>query len=121
MNNIKKIYQHACKCEDQKNLKDILDAAMVLTPEEVIDESPHVRMISTQIKKTSASKSLCLFTNILNVKKKTAKLRVGDAKSKRTAFKRREYFQDVICRRDYSERVVASFTRQIQSEYYGVN
>ena len=38
-----------------------------------------------------------------------------------TAFKRRELFQDVLCRRDYSERVVASFANQIQSEYYGGN
>ena len=40
---------------------------------------------------------------------------------RRTAFKRRELFQDVICRRDYAERVVASFANQIQSEYYGGN
>ena len=35
---------------------------------------------------------------------------------RRTAFKRREIFQDVICRRDYAERVLASFANQIQSE-----
>ena len=35
---------------------------------------------------------------------------------RRTAFKRRELFQDVLCRRDYAERVVASFDNQIQSE-----
>ena len=34
---------------------------------------------------------------------------------RRTAFKRRELFQDVLCRCDYSERVVASFANQIQS------
>ena len=34
---------------------------------------------------------------------------------RRTSFKRRELFQDVLCRRDYSERVVASFDNQIQS------
>ena len=39
----------------------------------------------------------------------------------RTAFKRRELFQDVICRRDYAERVVARFSNKIQSEYYGGN
>ena len=39
----------------------------------------------------------------------------------RTAFKQRELFQDVLCCRDYAERVVASFSNQIQSEYYGVN
>ena len=34
---------------------------------------------------------------------------------RRTSFKRRELFQDVLCRSDYSERVVASFAHQIQS------
>ena len=37
LNNIEKIYQHAGRCDDQKNLKDILDAAMVSTPEEFTD------------------------------------------------------------------------------------
>ena len=37
------------------------------------------------------------------------------------AFKRHELFQDVICRRDYSERIVASFSNQIQSQHYGEN
>ena len=32
-----------------------------------------------------------------------------------TAFKQRELYQDVLCRRDYSEREVASFAHQIQS------
>ena len=40
---------------------------------------------------------------------------------RRTAFKRRELFQDVLCRRDYAERVVASFANQIKLEYYGGN
>ena len=39
----------------------------------------------------------------------------------RTAFKLRESFQDVLCRRDYAERVVASFPHKIKSEYYGGN
>ena len=29
LNNIRKIYQHACKCDDQQNLKDIIYASMV--------------------------------------------------------------------------------------------
>ena len=33
LNNIKKIYQHAGKCDDQQTLKDIIDADMVSTPE----------------------------------------------------------------------------------------
>ena len=32
MNNIKKIYQHEGKCDNQQNLKGILDTDMVLTP-----------------------------------------------------------------------------------------
>ena len=40
---------------------------------------------------------------------------------RRTAFKRRELFQDVLCHRDYDERLVSSFVNQIQSEYYGGN
>ena len=56
LNNIKKIYQNAGKCDDQKNLKDILDAAMVLTPEEITDDIPHVPMTSTSVKKPSARK-----------------------------------------------------------------
>ena len=34
---------------------------------------------------------------------------------RRAAFKRHELFQDVLCRRDYADRVVASFSNQIQS------
>ena len=36
--------------------------------------------------------------------------------SLRTAFKRCESFKDVLCRRDCADRVVASFSHQIQSE-----
>ena len=51
----------------QKNLKDILDAAMVSTPEGVTYNCPNVPMTSTPVKKPSARKSLCLFTNILKI------------------------------------------------------
>ena len=64
MINIKKIYQHGGKCDDQQNLKDTIDAAMVYTPERGTDNSTNVPMESTPVKKPSASKSLCLFTNI---------------------------------------------------------
>ena len=75
MNNIKKIYQQAGKCDDQQNLKDILDAAIISTLEGVTDNIPNVHMTSTPVKKPSARKSLCLFTNILDVKPKTANRR----------------------------------------------
>ena len=52
MNNIKKIYQHAGKCDDQQNLKDIIDAAILSTPERVTDTSPNVHMSSKPVKKT---------------------------------------------------------------------
>ena len=87
MNNIKRIYQHAGKCDNQQNLKDILDAAMVSTPEEIIYDSPSFPTTQKRVKKPSARKSLFLFTNIFDVKKKTAKRRVGDTKSKRRAMK----------------------------------
>ena len=44
-------------------------------------------MMSKTVKKTSAGKSLCIFTNILNVKKKIAKRRIVAAKSKLRAMK----------------------------------
>ena len=66
MNNIKKIYQHAGKCDDQQNLKDIIDAAILSTPEGVTDNSPNVHMSSKPVKKPSARKSLRLFTNVLD-------------------------------------------------------
>ena len=40
---------------------------------------------------------------------------------RRTAFKRRESFQDVIFCRDYAERVFVRFANKIQPEYYGGN
>ena len=49
MNNIKKIYQHAGKCDDQQNLKDIIDAAILSTPEGVTDNSPNVHMASKPV------------------------------------------------------------------------
>ena len=47
LNNIKKIFQHAGKCDDQQNLEDILDAAMVSTQEEITDNSPNFPMNKT--------------------------------------------------------------------------
>ena len=81
------IYQHVGKCDDQQNLKDILDAAMVSTTEGATYNSSHVPMTPKPVKKPSDNKSLCLFTNILNVKKNTAKCRVGAEESKRISTK----------------------------------
>ena len=82
MNNIKKIYQYAGKCDDQQNLKDILDADMVLTTEGFTYNSNNVHMTPTTVKIPTASKSMRLFTNIFDVKTKTAKRRFVASKSK---------------------------------------
>ena len=50
-NQIKKIYQHAGKCDDQQNLKDIIDAAILSTPEGVIYHSPNVHFTSAYVDK----------------------------------------------------------------------
>ena len=60
---------------------------MVSTPEGVIDNSPNLHMASTPVKKLSVRKSLCLFTNIFDVKNKAAKRRIVAAKSKHKAMK----------------------------------
>ena len=75
MNNIKNIYQHTGNFDDQQNLKDILEAALLSTPEGFKDNSTNAHMPSTPVKKPSARKSLCLFTNMLDVKPKTEKRR----------------------------------------------
>ena len=80
-------YKHSCKWDDQQYFKDILEAAMVSTPEGFINDSPISPMTSSPVKKPSARKSLCLVTKILDVKKKTATRQVGSAKSKRKAIK----------------------------------
>ena len=59
---------------------------MVSNPELFTDNSLISPMTSTPIKKPSAQISLCLFANILEVKK-TAYRRVGSAKSKRKSIK----------------------------------
>ena len=87
MNNIKNVYQHAGKCDDQQNLKDIIDAAILSTPEGVTDNSPNVHMTSTPVKKPSSRKSLCLFTKKLDVQPKTAKRHFVAAKSRHKAMK----------------------------------
>ena len=65
-----KVYKQAVKCDYQKQFKDILEATMFSTPEGFTDNIPIYIMTSTPFKKPRAQKSLCLFTNILDVKKK---------------------------------------------------
>ena len=83
----KNIYQHAGKSDDQQKLKDIIYASMVSTPEGFTDNSTNMPLTSTPVKEPSARKSMCLFTNILDVKPKTARRCIVDAKTKRRAMK----------------------------------
>ena len=60
---------------------------MVSTTEGFTDKIPISPMKPTPVKKTSAQKLLCIFTNILEVKKETAYRQVEAAKSMRKAIK----------------------------------
>ena len=55
---------------------------MISTPEVFSNDGPISPMASIPVKKPHARKSLCLFTNILDVKKETASHLVGAAKYK---------------------------------------
>ena len=54
--NINKLYQHAGKCDDQQQFKDIIEYAMVYTPEVFTDNSPVSTMTPAPVKKPSAGK-----------------------------------------------------------------
>ena len=85
LENIKRLYKQSGKCDGQQQIKDILEAAIVSTPEGFTNKSPISPMTSSPVKKPSAQKSLCMFTNVLGVNEKTAYRRVGAAQSKRKA------------------------------------
>ena len=69
LENIKKLYKQAGKCDDQQKFNNIIEAAMVSTPEGFTYNSTISPRTSTPVKKLSARKSLCMFTNVLDVKK----------------------------------------------------
>ena len=71
LQNINKLYKHSGKCDNQQQFKDICESDMVSTPEGFTNESPISPITSTPVKKPRAGKSLCLFTKILYVKRKT--------------------------------------------------
>ena len=79
LQNIKKLYKHAGKWYNQQQFKDILGDVIVSHPEGFIYKSLRSPMTPTLVKKTSAREFLYLFTNILDVKKKTAIYEFGAA------------------------------------------
>ena len=60
---------------------------MVSIPEVFTDDSTIYPMTPTPVKKPSARKSLCIFTNILDMRKKNSARRVGATKYKRKTIK----------------------------------
>ena len=60
-----KPYKQAGKCDDQQQLKNIIEAAMVSTPEGFTKNIPIYPMTSKTVKKPSTRKSRCMFTTIL--------------------------------------------------------
>ena len=68
LQNINKLYKHSGKCDYQQKFKYILEAAIISTPEGFTYKIPISPMTPPTLKKPSAIKSLCLFTNILDVK-----------------------------------------------------
>ena len=68
LNNIKNIYQHAGKCDDQQKFKYHIEAAMISTTGEITDDIPSLPMNETTVNKPSSRKLIRLFTNIFDVK-----------------------------------------------------
>ena len=54
LQNINKLYKYARKCDDQQQLKYILEAAIVSNPEGSTKNSPRSPMTQTPVKKPSA-------------------------------------------------------------------
>ena len=80
--NINNLYKTAVKCDDHQQYKEIIEAAMVSTPEVFINNSPISYIQYVTVKKPSAIKPLHKFLEALDVKHKTFVHRLGDAKSK---------------------------------------
>ena len=70
LQNIKNLYKHSGKCDDQQQFKDIIEDTMVYNPEGFDNNSPRSPLKPIPVNKPSTSKSLCLFTIIIYVKKK---------------------------------------------------
>ena len=65
LDNIKKLYTPADKCDDQIQFKLILEASMVSTPDIFTNDSPMSPGPPMIVKKCSAIKPLRLFTEVL--------------------------------------------------------
>ena len=85
LESINKLYTSSVKSDDQNQYKYILEVEMFSTPYIFTYKSPISPGTSMTVKNPSTIKSLHLFTEVLDVKRKTSVLWVGAAKSKRKA------------------------------------
>ena len=76
LQNINKLYKNSGKCGDQQQLKYIIESNMISTPEFFTDNTTRSNMTPLTLKKPSNRKSLCIFTNILDVTNKTDRRQV---------------------------------------------
>ena len=84
---INKLYISAGKCDYQQQNKAIIEAEMLSTPERSTDNSPVSPGPSVTFRNPSEIKPLHVFTEVLDVKKKTSVCRVVDDKSKRKSIR----------------------------------
>ena len=70
--NIKKLYSSAVKSDYQMQFKAIIKAPMVSTTDRFTYNSPMSHRTTMIVKACSARKSLCLFTEVLDAKNRTA-------------------------------------------------
>ena len=66
---INKLYKHSSKCDDQQQFKDIVEAAMVSTPEGFNDNSHRYPMTPTPVK-TQSAENHCVFSLTYQMQKK---------------------------------------------------
>ena len=82
-----KLYTSAGKCDDQIHFKAFIEESMVSTSDIFTDNIPMSHGPPMISRNNSARKSLCIFTEVLDVKSKTAVRGVGCAKSKRKSIR----------------------------------
>ena len=80
LENIKKLYKSAGKCDDQNQQKEIIEAAMVSNTEGFTDNSPISSGSYVTVKQPNTWKTLCQFSETLDIKPNTAVCRLCAAK-----------------------------------------
>ena len=82
LGNINKLYKSDGKCDNQQQYKDIIEAAMVSTSEEITEKISMSHSTYVPVPKPSTRKSLHTFLKVLDIKHKTAVNMLNSDKSK---------------------------------------